>query len=81
MIPLIAIIRIRRPHGSFSLWLPVFLLWPLLVLLTPVLAATFMARRVNPVVGLAGLGGLLGSSSGLRLEVESPSASVQVRVI
>ncbi len=80
MIPLLAIIRIRRPQGDFSLWLPVFVLWLLLVLLSPILAAAFMTRRVNPFAGLAGLAGLLGAANGLRLEVESPTASVQVRV-
>ena len=81
MIPLLAVIRVQRPQGGFSLWLPVFLLWLLLVILSPLLAVSFLARRVNPLVGLAGLGGLLAASSGFRLEVESPAASIQVRVI
>ena len=81
MIPILAIIQVRHPRARFRVWLPVLLLWPLLVLLSPVLAASFLARRVDPFVGLAGLGGLLAAGSGLRLEVESPSTSVQVRVI
>ena len=86
MIPMLMIVHVS-PRGGPRLrfWLPLFLLWlllaPLAVLLSPIAAAVCLARGINPVTALAGACGVLGSATGLCVDVESPGASVLVRVI
>ena len=85
MIPVLAIVRIRQPKGGFAIWAPVILLWPfaavVALILWPFFAIYWIARRVNPFAATAALSGLAFSLRGLNVEVESPSASVQVRLI
>ena len=85
MMPLLAIIRIRGPRGGFSIWAPVVLLWPLAAVVALILAPFWMiyvlARRRNPLKIAVGICGLIFSLSGARVEIDSPAASVFVRVI
>ena len=85
MIPALAIVRVRHPRGGFRVWAPVLLLWPLAavaaLILSPILTAYWMIRRVNPFAAAGALVRLAFSLSGLNVEVESPSASVHVRLI
>ncbi len=85
MMPVLAIVRIRHPKGAFAIWAPVILLWPLLtavgLLLSPVLTGVALAKGRNPVAIADGLRRLVFSLSGTVVEVDSPTASVLVRLI
>jgi hypothetical protein len=85
MMPVLAIVRIRHPRGGFAIWAPVILLWPLVaalgLVLSPVLTGIALAKGRNPVAIADGLRRLVFSLSGLVVEVESPAASVLVRLI
>jgi hypothetical protein len=85
MIPVLAIVRIRDAKGGFSIWAPLFLLWPLMAVLALILAPFWsiyvLARGRNPAALAGGICGLIFSLRGARVEVESPAASVLVRVI
>ena len=85
MMPLLAIIRIRHPRCRFTLWAPVILLWLVVavlgLILSPVLALGALAERRNPVALAAGFWGLVFALSGTVVEVDSPAASVLVRLI
>ncbi len=85
MIPLLAIVRVRRPRGRFDLWAPVILLWLVgalvALILSPLLFVFCLARRVNPIAMAVTLVRLVCALKGVNVEVESPAASVQVRLI
>ena len=85
MIPVLAIVRVRQPKGGFAIWAPVVLLWPLAaivaLILSPFFAVYWTARRVNPFAVAGAMSRLVFNLRGLNVEVESPSASVQVRLI
>jgi hypothetical protein len=86
MIPCLAMVRVGRRHRrGIRLWLPLFLLWPLLLPFAGVLAiaATVMAR----VTGVAAAGALgtawqlASGCRGMRIEVDSSEFALQVRFI
>ena len=85
MIPVLAIIRVRGPKGGLSFWAPVILVWLLGgligLILSPLLIVFCLARGRNPFAVAAGVAQLVCSLKGVNVEVEAPSASVQVRVI
>ena len=74
-----------RPEGDgLRLWLPLFLLWilvaPFALLLSPLLLIGMAYLRLNPFRASAALFGLLCAFAGTRIEVESPGASVNIRI-
>ncbi len=81
MIPCWAMVNVH-PKGRrrLRLWLPLILLWivlaPLAILLIPVLAIVALAFRLSPTGALGSLWRVLWSSSGLRVDVQSPNAAV-----
>jgi hypothetical protein len=85
MIPCLATVRVRVRRHTIRLWLPLFLLWPLLLPFAVVLAVA------GPVVarayGVAAAGALrtawqlASGCRGMRIEVHSPEAAFQVRFI
>ncbi len=84
MIPMLAVIRVRHRKGRFALWAPLFLIWlllaPVAVILAPIAMAISLVRRRNPVRLAAAAVGVLGALTGLVIEVDSPAASVLVRI-
>ncbi|MBU6296884.1 MAG: hypothetical protein KGJ79_04950 [Alphaproteobacteria bacterium] len=85
MIPLMMILRVRTNRGHFvRLWLPLFLLWllvlPLLVLLAPFYLAFCIIARVNPLRWIAALWALLSATAGTHIEVDTPHACVFMHV-
>lgn len=86
MIPCLATVRVGRRHRrAIRLWLPLFLLWPLLLPFALVLAVAgpIMARAY----GVAAAGALrtawqlASGCRGMRIEVDSPEVAFQVRFI
>ena len=96
MIPMMMTIAVRhdevdyrsgfaRPesHG-LRLWLPLFLLWilvlPFALLLSPLILIGLAFLRLNPFRAAAALFGLLCALAGTCIEVESPGATVNIRI-
>jgi hypothetical protein len=88
MIPLLAIVHVRHPDGAFRLWAPLFLIWPLLVLLAAVLspilllaALVSMAAGFNAFRWAGALIAVICNLSGLQVQVQSPGARVLVQIV
>jgi len=83
MIPCLAVVRIGRRGGR--LWLPLFLLWPLMLPFAAVLAVTCLVMaRANGIAAAGALRTVWQTASGWRgmhIEVDSPEAAFQVRFI
>jgi hypothetical protein len=75
----------RRPRRRVRLWLP---LTPFLILLSPIFLlamaiAVFLPRPfgVNPASAVLGVGRVLLALNGSLVEVESPAASVLIKIL
>jgi hypothetical protein len=68
----------------FPLWVPILLVWALLllfvVLLTPLVFVACLILRVNPFRGVTIYWELFSSLRGLRIVVEDPGAPVSIRI-
>jgi hypothetical protein len=82
---MLAIIRVKVPKGGFHLWAPVILLWLLgavvALILSPLLIVYGLFRRVNPFAVAAAVTRIVFALRGVNIEVEAPSALIQVRLI
>ncbi len=81
--PLVARVRIRTPRHAFRLWLPLFLLWILLVpFLAPVLLVALLVTAALPRwrcgALLRGAWATLCEARGTRVEVEDEGTHVFV---
>ena len=87
MIPLVGIVSVNhRPHSrSFRLWIPLFLLWllllPLAVLAFPVLLIVCLISRVNPFEAIATFWHILAALKDTHIEVDNRNALVLVRIL
>jgi len=85
MIPVLAAIHVRHARGVVRLWAPLFLLWivliPIMLVLAFPVALVCLVVGVNPIRAGAAIGGVLFALNGTRVEVESPGASVLIRII
>ena len=85
MIPLFAIVRIETPGADpVRLWLPLILVWillaPFVLVLLPLLLVAAAVYGMSPFATLAALGGLLAALNDVHVEVQSPDASVLVKL-
>jgi hypothetical protein len=85
MIPFVAIVSLRNQESrTFRLWIPIFLMWlllvPLGVLLSPFIFIGFLVCRVNPFRGVAVLWQILSALADTRLEVEHRSAGLSFHI-
>jgi hypothetical protein len=86
MIPLMAQVVVEHEHGRpIRLWLPLFLVWLLVVilgvLLSPLIIVACLMVRMNPFTTAWRLCRVFGALAGTHIEVQSPEAVVLVRVI
>jgi hypothetical protein len=86
MIPVFAIVHIEPRHGRrIRLWLPLFLVWLLLVvlglLLSPLILIACLIARLNPLATIWNLIGVFVALAGVNIEITSPDATVLVRVV
>ena len=86
MTPNIAIVHISRPqHHGFHIWLPLFLLWIPLVLLSPliflIVLAVCIAGRVSVWKALKAFWDLSCSLPGTHVHVRSEGNQVTVRIL
>ena len=83
--PLLMTVSIQRPDRHMRLWLPMFLVWilllPLCLLLLPLVLIVALAVGHKPFRALAGLLGVLGSLSGTCIDVARPDKLVFVRIL
>jgi len=85
MIPLFAIIRIRSKRGrGFQLWVPLFLLWlvllPFVVLLSPLILLVCLVGQVNPFRAVSVVCQILAGLTNTHIEVDDPNNSIMIRV-
>lgn len=87
MIPLIGVVSFRRwPHSrSFRLWIPLFLLWilllPLAVLFLLLLFPVCLISRVNPFKAIAAFWSIFSAFRNTHIEIDNGEALVLVRVL
>ncbi len=85
MIPCLAMVRVGQQHRAVKLWLPLFLLWPLLLPVVVVFAVA--GAIVARAYGVGALGvlrtawQLVSGWRGTHIEIDSPEMTLQVRFI
>jgi len=85
MLPLIARVRVVNRSGRWvRLWIPLFLVWllllPFALILMPVLLVVWVVADVDPWPALRSIWNFLSGFSGTNVEVAAPDASVFVHV-
>jgi len=85
MIPFVAVVSLRNQEShTFRLWIPLFLMWlllvPLGILLSPFIFIGFLVCRVNPFRGVAVLWQILTALVDAKLEVEHRSAGLSFHI-
>ncbi len=86
MIPLMARVVIDQPGGRpIRLWLPLFLVWLLLVvlgvILSPLIIIACLIARLNPFTTVWALIRVFCALAGTHVEVQAPDAVVLVQVV
>jgi hypothetical protein len=87
MIPLVGVINVKHwPRSrSFRLWIPLFLLWllllPFAVLLLPVFFVVCLICRVNPFRAIATFWSILASLRDTHIEIDNRDALVLIRIL
>jgi len=86
MIPFVAVVSLRNQEShTFRLWVPLFLIWlvllPLAVLLSPFIFMTCLICRVNPFRGVAVMWQVLNALADTNIEVEHRSAGMSFHIL
>lgn len=86
MIPFVAVVSLRNQESrTFRLWVPLFLVWilllPLAILLSPFIFLACLVCRVNPFRGVAVTWQILNALADTRLEVEHRSAGMSFHIL
>lgn len=86
MIPSLAIVHVENPQSrGIRLWLPLFLLWIPVILLSPlillVLLAVCIVGRINPLRAIAAFWAISCSLPGTDVRVCSDGNRVTVRIL
>jgi len=84
--PLLAVVHIlpNKMSRRIRLWVPLFLIWllllPFLLVLLPVYFVVCAAIDIHPFATLGAFLAVLGNLNGTHVEVDSPEASVFIHV-
>jgi uncharacterized membrane protein len=86
MIPFVAVVSLRNQESrTFRLWIPLFLIWllllPLAVLLSPLIFIACLVCRVNPFRGVAVVWQILSALKDAEYEVEHRSAGMLFHIL
>jgi uncharacterized membrane protein len=86
MIPFVAVVSLRNQQSrTFRLWIPLFLIWllllPLAILLSPFIFIACLFCRVNPFRGVAVLWQILTALADTSVEVEHRSAGLSFHIL
>ena len=84
MIPFVARISVRHGSRDFRLWIPLAIVWLLLLpttlLLVPLGLIACLIARVDPLVAVRSLCAILCGVQGTELEIESARRSISIYV-
>ncbi len=84
--PMLAVVRIlpSRTGRRIRLWVPLFLVWllllPFMLVLLPVYFVVCAVMDIAPFATLGAFFAVLGSLNGTHVEVDSPDAAVLIHV-
>ncbi|HUA15601.1 MAG TPA: hypothetical protein VMG31_09895 [Verrucomicrobiae bacterium] len=86
MIPFVAVVSLRNQESrTFRLWIPLVLVWllllPLAVLLSPFIFIACLFCRVNPLRGVAVMWQILNALTDTKLDVEHHSAGMSFHIL
>lgn len=86
MIPTLALVHVEEPGGrSLHLWLPLFLLWIVLLILSPLLLLVVLVYclvgQVSPWRAIVTLGSVVWSLGGTDVRVTAEGRRVTVRIL
>jgi hypothetical protein len=86
MIPFVAVVSLRNQESrTFRLWIPLILIWllllPLGILLSPFIFIACLFCRVNPLRGVALMWDILNALKDTELEVEHRSAGMSFHIL
>jgi uncharacterized membrane protein len=86
MIPLVAVVSLRNQESrTFRLWIPLLLVWilllPLALLLSPFIFIACLICRVNPFRGVAVVWQILNALTDTNVEVEHRTAGLSFHIL
>jgi hypothetical protein len=86
MIPFVAVVSLSNQQSrTFRFWIPLFLVWlllvPLAVLLSPFIFIACLVCRVNPFRGVAIVWQILNALNDTEFEVEHRSAGMSFHIL
>ncbi len=86
MTPNVAIVQIQSPHWrGLRLWLPLFLLWIPVVLLSPIILLVVLgvciAGRISALRAIAAFWGIVCNLPGTDVHVRADGNNVHVRIL
>lgn len=86
MIPFVAVVSLRNQKSrTFRLWIPLVLIWllllPLGILLSPFIFIACLVCRVNPLRGVAVLWQILNALNDTQFEVEHRTAGMSFHIL
>jgi hypothetical protein len=86
MIPFVAIVSLRHQESrTFRLWIPLVLIWflllPLGILLSPFIFVACLVCRVNPLRWIALVWQIMNALTDTRFEVEHCSAGMSFHIL
>lgn len=86
MIPTLALVHVEEPSGrGIHLWLPLFLLWIVLLILSPLVLLLVLvyclAGRVSSWLAMVALGSLVWNLGGTDVRVTAEGRRVMVRIL
>lgn len=86
MIPFVAVVSLRNQESrTFRLWIPLVLIWllllPLGILLSPFIFIACLVCRVNPMRGVVVMWQILNALNDTQLDVEHRSAGMSFHIL
>jgi len=86
MIPFVDVVSLRNQQSrTFRLWIPLFLIWilllPVAVLLSPFVFVAALLCKVNPLSGVAVMWQILNALTDTNIEVEHRAAGMSFHIL
>jgi uncharacterized membrane protein len=86
MIPFVAVVSLRNQQSrTFRFWVPLVLVWllllPLAIVLSPFIFLACLICRVNPLRGIAVLWQILNALTDTKLDVEHGAAGLSFHIL
>lgn len=85
MPPMLVLTDVRRKGRHIRLWVPLFLIWfllvPIAVLLLPVFIVLCLAFRREPLAAMDAIYDVLSGLTGTIVEIDTPQAFVFIRFV